>query len=559
MTSPTDIRRLYRLRGVAPTIEAMVDAVAPALDKVADDRLEILTEELDVPAVLIDASINKDEAPHYAALRRTTQRDLSRPSRRPASLLLLAIDDEVYACAFGQGHLLIPSDLKDRRFGLTYAIRRVDPNEVNDIVRHTPGFGQTDITLVPGGTSVRAIGIEEHAQIVRTIGGHLDDRRLTASTRRGTRASSVQGGVGLRLHLGVDGDDLVADIREIARTCREERPRRDLEFVEYITEISDPALITRLEDALDTLLGGPDEGRIVASVPTGQWENHVAARAFGFRINSVEEVTRDGFDLAYVLARARVQRPGARVTALRDGHVAMYDDSRARRADLIRSHRALRWLEADVTVDSRRFHLLDEHWYEVGATYLRTIRASTERLVVDALTDRFPAWDLAHNEHHFCEAVEAERHGHVCMDGKLIKTEVHNGNGVEICDILCPDGTLVVSKRAERAGGLSHLFKQVLVAVQALQYDPAAASEFRARVARESGGHLQLPAGYQPTKVVLAILLKDGRPLTVDTLFPFAQVALLHTARILHKWGVEIEVVGVRGRPCTCSTTGRAA
>ncbi|MER6007428.1 DUF6119 family protein [Nonomuraea angiospora] len=57
-----------------------------------------------------------------------------------------------------------------------------------------------------------------------------------------------------------------------------------------------------------------------------------------------------------------------------------------------------------------------------------------------------------------------------------------------------------------------------------------------------------------PTKVVLAILLKDGTELTADTLFPFAQVALLHTAAVLLAWEVTIEVVSVRSRPCTCDS-----
>lgn len=34
------------------------------------------------------------------------------------------------------------------------------------------------------------------------------------------------------------------------------------------------------------------------------------------------------------------------------------------------------------------------------------------------------------------------------------------------------------------------------------------------------------PEDFTPSKIVFGILLKDGEDLTVDTLFPFAQVAL---------------------------------
>ncbi|MFB6776355.1 DUF6119 family protein [Streptomyces sp. NPDC056352] len=58
-------------------------------------------------------------------------------------------------------------------------IRRVDPALIRDLVSHTPGGGRTDITLVPGGTPVWSLGVQEHAQIVRRLGGQLDGMQLT--------------------------------------------------------------------------------------------------------------------------------------------------------------------------------------------------------------------------------------------------------------------------------------------------------------------------------------------------------------------------------------------
>ncbi|MEV0590857.1 TIGR04141 family sporadically distributed protein [Nonomuraea cavernae] len=551
MTSTTAKRTLYRLKGIAPTIEAMCDALDMAqLISISAD-LEILTDEFGVPAILIDGVFAKTEASWYADLRRTSRRQVSRPCVNPASLLMFALDDEVYAIGYGLGHHLIADRLKDKRFGLRFAIRQVNPAEVNDLVRQTPGSGKTDITLVPGGASVRTFGIEEHAQIVRTIGGRLDGVKLTVSSRTRARVSSAHGGVGLRLHLGVEGSDLLSDAREISRICREERPHPDLEFVEHITEVVDAALIARLAEALDDLLGQPDEGRVAGAVPQGKWDHYLATRAFRIRINSRQGQVGDTFNLPYLLDRLRVQRAGTRVTALSQGKVVLYDDSRTRSDDVIWFSSALRWVEADVALDDRRFFLLDEDWYEIGPAYLATVRDRVQKLIVSSATDDLPAWDLAHDEHRFCEDIENFGRGYLCMDKKLVKTRLHRGNGVEICDVLFPDGTLMMAKRAHRAGALSHLFKQVLVAVQALQHDPEAVAGFRERVAQAPGGW-SLPEGFQPKRVVLAILLKDGTELTADTLFPFAQVALLHTATVLRAWGVTIEVVGVRSRPCAC-------
>ena len=48
-----------------------------------------------------------------------------------------------------------------------------------------------------------------------------------------------------------------------------------------------------------------------------------------------------------------------------------------------------------------------------------------------------------------------------------------------------------------------------------------------------------------PTKVVFAILLKNGESLAADTLFPFSQVTLAHTSRILQSHQIDVEVIGI--------------
>ncbi len=87
----------------------------------------------------------------------------------------------------------------------------MDPGKIRNLVAHTPGGGRTDITLIPGGASVWSLGIVEHAQIVRRLGGHLDDIPLTISRDNPARISSAEGGASLRLRLGVEGADLTAD------------------------------------------------------------------------------------------------------------------------------------------------------------------------------------------------------------------------------------------------------------------------------------------------------------------------------------------------------------
>ncbi|MEV0488687.1 TIGR04141 family sporadically distributed protein [Streptomyces atratus] len=147
------------------------------------------------------------------------------------------------------------------------------------------------------------------------------------------------------------------------------------------------------------------------------------------------------------------------------------------------------------------------------------------------------------------------RPGYVCFDRDNVRTALHRGNGVEICDLLSPEDVLVMVKRAKGSDALSHLFGQAVVAVQTLLHSPEAADGFARKVAAARPGRA-LPEGFRPSKVVFAILLKSGTDLTADTLFPFSQVTLVQTTKMLEAWGIAVEVVGIQATVVPPSRAG---
>ncbi|QDQ11248.1 TIGR04141 family sporadically distributed protein [Streptomyces spectabilis] len=553
--SGTSKRTLYRLTGVAPTVDAMFDVLDPARLEAVGAELDFPEERLGVPALLVTGSFEQPVASWCDEINRTTGCEVSRPVNRSAGLLMLAVDGEVYAVGYDQGFRLVPDRVKDRRFGLSFVIRRVDPAQIRDMVSHTPGGGRTDITLVPGGAPIWSLGVQEHAQIVRRLGGRLDGIQLTIARDDRTKISSVEGGVGLRMRLGIDAAALVADIRAIARVLREEAPTPELEFVEHIVPVKGDDLVTRLEERLDDMLGEPPDGRVAVAVPSDHWDDYGAAQAFATKVHSKDVHLTDDFSLEYVLNRARVQRAGTRFAALRDGTVTLYTHTRAEKGDVIWTSSVLRWIEAEVALSGRRFFLLDGQWYEIGEAYLEMIRSQVERLITGTPSVDLPAWVLGDKERDYNQSVPDLRPGYVCFDRDNVRTTLHRGNGVEICDLLSPDDVLVMVKRAKGSDALSHLFGQAVVAVQTLLHSPEAADRFAQKVAVARPGQA-LPEGFRPSKVVFAILLKNGTDLTADTLFPFSQVTLVQTAKMLEAWGIAVEVVGIQATVAPPSRAG---
>ncbi|MFF7309247.1 TIGR04141 family sporadically distributed protein [Streptomyces sp. NPDC008137] len=542
MASNTAVRTVYRLSRVAPTTDAMLYA----LDLELLDRLDAdphVPEVLGVPAVYVTCGMERTEAPWCEPMSRTTGITVNESVRRTAAVLLLAVDGTVYAIGCDQGYRLIPEHLKDKRFGLSFAIRQMDPNMIRGAVSRPLGQARTDISLVPGGTPAPQLGIRDHSRIVRSLGGYLDDLPLTRSRYTRGKAVSAQGGCGLRVALGVEPEALVSDLRTIARICREDIPHQELEFVDHIVPVSDTAL---LDQSLDDRLGRPADGSVSVCVPAEHHMAYAEATTYTTRINSNNGALRsDDFDLEYVLTRARLAPPGERLKVLREGTVTLARDRRAGAAGTLAVTSALNWLETGVSLGSRRFFLMDGEWYEAGAAYVEECRATVRALFSPSPSVSLPSWADGESENIYNNRVADDRPDWLCLDTKNVANPLRPRDQVEICDLLMPDGTLILVKRAGCSGPLSHLFSQARVAVELLQESAQVRAEFIAKVARLSRGARLLPDDYTPKRIVLAMLLKNRSTLTPDSVFGFSQITIAQTAKALAARGVAVEVIGI--------------
>ena len=543
---------LYRLPSVAPNPDAMFDALietmtAAKLDEIGADIIPIVIASS--PALWTGAQFKNQVAEWCPAASITTGMEISYGNLHPAGLIMIAVDGVTYALGYGAGHRLVADELKDQRFGLRFAVRRVNPREIQDLVRRRPGArGRTDSTVIPGGSPVWALGVMEYAEIVRRLGGPVTGLNVAFSAQD-SRPVRAEGSVGLRMHFGVKPEDLVADIREIARVCAEENPHPALEFVEHIQPVADQRTTGELEAHLDALLGGADpDGEFVPVVPTCALAEFADARAFVIAIGSVASSPVSYLEAEDFLRRTRLQHAGRRIAALRQGRVTMYADERCQ--DRLDSVSAAKWVEASVSLGARRFFLLDGEWYEIGAAYVRAMRTEIAGLFGNAPTLDLPPWRLGldHKERDYNLSVPVLRAGYICLDRDDVRNPLGTTSSLEICDLLGPDDELVHVKHASGSTPLSHLFAQGLVSAQSLLMSADVRKEFAAKVTAAGRGRT-VAEDFTPKKVVYAILLKDGQELTPETLFPFSQVTLAHAARILRSHQIDVEVIGISALP----------
>jgi uncharacterized protein (TIGR04141 family) len=498
------------------------------------------------PAILIGVQGEESACDWCPDAATTTGLDMPYTDSRAGAVLFLAVDGVVYAMTYGSGHTLVPDELKDSRFGLSFTSRGVNPDQLQDLVRRRMNArGRTDITMVPAGAPVRRLEVAEHVEVIRRVGGRAEDLRVTFASRD-DRPVNVQGSVGLRMRFGVSPADLVRDIREVARVCRDEEPHRDLAFIDYIQPVEDGPTKADLDRAFDDLLGRAEAADHVAPVvPLSALDDFPDARSFTVRIGGAQPITYPSLDVDTLLRRARLQRPGDRVAKLRTGSVAMNNDDDGRL--VLVTARADKWLEVSLSLGTRQFFTMEGDWYEIGEAYVRAARAAITSLFAAAPSVNLPPWYLTkgHGERQYNEYVPRVRPGFICLDrDQGVRNPIEpRHNTVEICDLLGPDNELILAKRAEGSAPLSHLFYQGLVAVQTFISGPSEVrDQFRKTVANLGR---ELPADFRPAKVVFAIMLGSGKQLTADTLFAFSQVTLAHAARVLRGYGIDVEVIGI--------------
>jgi uncharacterized protein (TIGR04141 family) len=549
--------RLMTLHRLIPRVRANHDSMWNAYtEHVTEEQLAEMDAAVqrvrvaEAPAIWIGVQGISDRAEWCGDASVTTGLDMPFTDCRSGGVLLIGVDDTAYAMSYGTGYVLIPDKLKDRRFGMSFAVRRLNPEQVSDVVRRRPdGGGRTDSTLVAAGAPVWTLGVTENVEIIRRIGGRAKDLKTTFGARD-DRQANVEGSTGLRTRYAVDPDKLIADIREVERVCREEEPDPALEFVEHVQPVADPDTLADLNGEFEELLGWDADVAaeyLVPVVPGSVLKHYHEARSLTVKIGTTKTTVPNGtLRLDDILHRTRAQGDDARLAALRNGRVSLNSDEGGRQV-LARSD-ADHWLEANLSLGSRRFVLLDGEWFEIGAEYVRTSRDAIARLFPEDPSVTLPAWSLTSGraERDYNEYVAARFPDRfLCLDrNQGMRSPLGARSSLEACDLLGPGNELIHVKRASGSAPLSHLFFQGLVSAETLMASAAAREQFAAAVAALPRGRV-LPEPFRPRKVVYAILLENGRQLSADTLFPFSQASLAHAARTLGMYDIEVEVIGI--------------
>ena len=480
--------------------------------------------------------------------------DLDYQSSEASAVLFVKVDHETYALTYGGGWRLLRGGKVDRDFGLNFALRALDAEEIRHIKRLCfNAKSRVDISVVPSGQALWSFGIREHAELVRQITGkvlsssrvNLSHIRKMAKTRR--VRISIDCADRIRLPLPYSPGHLVGDLREVSRILASYTVDPDLAPLQWIRRLTLDeaeslneawASLFQLLDSFDDSVslayparyhGGPEISRFMGQIGT----------------HSIDTVELGLQDIRDGIAGRDIE---PRIRTLKNGYINGYDEGDS---TIGGDETALHWISAQIDLeDGSRLVLLDGDWYDLTDQY----RHFVDRVINDAFSRRpewsLPAWNLAptrpdggREEKLYNKYVAETCPEFLCLDRKLVRTRVHK-RGFEACDLLGPQHELIhVKKVSSRTGSgpLSHLFAQGIVAIESLtdartwdKFVDLVSSQDHARAAALGRSH-------RPTALVYAIHRSDGL-LTPDRLFTFAKSELASASILFSRLGIPLQV-----------------
>lgn len=471
-------------------------------------------------------------------------------SSSASALLLVRVQQRIFAFTFGFGRSLLDLSRIEQRFGLKVALNRMNPSQLRSL--DTKAFEDlvvTTTTQVSKDAELPSFGVDVSRDILRAATGEPRDKEL---------AKRLSGSDPLVLNLETQAAALGDLCAELLRAHGEETYKDDFGWVDQLMLVRDDAIVAALDDALvNELVSGTVVATHLALPEPISWEELDA-----FQVGGTRNQEYDDLDLDVYLARLGDGRSEITLDRLKSRRVSV----RFARTDRFENRWNLyKCLVSEQRIDDDLYVLIEGRWFSISESLVEEV----DTYVAQVSEPRFelPAAKLGESEGDYNERAAKESGGSLLKLDARVKRPGGASSGIELCDLLTTDGEFIHIKRKSRSATLSHLFAQGSV---------SAATFFSDGVFREAIRQVvrDLPADVVPdesryawldlipdrnaavdrqrycvTYAVVANSRKPGR----DWLPFFSKLNLMHQGRRLQAYGYNVALGRV---PVESESTG---
>lgn len=467
-------------------------------------------------------------------------------------VIFLPVINRTFAVCFGYGSSTLDWAAIEPNFGLRFAARRLNADELNEIrSRRIDATSRTQSVQISAGTELRNFDVALEGEFVRKLVGELDTDGLLFE---GLGAIVATDSVAFKVETDLDrvADVLGMMLREVS----ERHAKDELLFVDSLEPLrSNSAIVEQLEILLastvfegmstglatrldDTKMAGLDQYVLEFSPPDGisiedvdYIEVNRGTRSQGDSVHVLDSMSFAGLRITLADFGRNFGKSGLKIVKLMArGH----DGEPASQMQPLKN-----WLVFEAGDGVRRYILTLGRWFALNEDYTERLNRDLAEIDIVTETLRLPSWDARMHEGPYNLRVATERSDLICLD--TVDVRAGDGDEVEACDLFHEDGYLIHVKRYNGSPTLSQLFSQGSVSAQLIAGDVVYRKGFVAAVTERNTSFVSM-ARSAPQMVTYAIGCTKDRRLPED-LPSFSKVNLRDFAKRLR---------GSKVRPTLC-------
>lgn len=368
-----------------------------------------------------------------------------------AALLLLKIEDRVFALTFGSARFWINKEALDRRFGMMVTLNAVDENSLRSLDREEfETLQRKTRTQTSIQSDIGQFGIDIQRDLLKSVTGKPTDTLL---------AEQLSGSDSLVASMRIDFADLPNKLKELNKLSESDAYRKKgYDWVDHFHRITDPAVIGRLQAALiEDIQVGNFDNIFLSSPTTVDFQEHI-----GFLYPKEREKTSEKHPDLRI--EDYVNRAGAHnitIERLKSDQIRHYRTSDGNFSD--------RFSVYDSIIYEKResdflYTLTDGDFYKIDSDHVKNVEEEIKNICVCSLS--LPDAKIGEIEKDYNERVcNSDPNSFHLLDRKSVSFGGKYSK-IEVCDILTADGKFIHVKPKIKSASLSHLFNQGLVSAQ---------------------------------------------------------------------------------------------
>ncbi|QQS40032.1 MAG: TIGR04141 family sporadically distributed protein [Acidobacteriota bacterium] len=449
-----------------------------------------------------------------------------------SAVLLLRLNEKVFAFVFGYGRSLLNSNAWVRSFGLRATLNRVSPKKLRSIDSKM----YQDLVIT---TRKQTSRISELTSFELDVSRALV-RGVTGDPEGFDRVSRMSGSDGLRIVTEFEIQEIETLLTEIVDAYDDDQYKEHFGWVDNVREV-EPVLVDDLDQQLIDMLNGDigDCDAYLAPVEPIDWES-----VEGFSFTHSQGVSNPELMLTSYLAFLRKKDIEVSIQALKRHRVSVRY-STGGEDDSWNVYDSIVW---ETEYKGSNYALFDGRWFEVDSAFARALYDYIATLEKDdiAFPPAAPMSEGAYND-----GVETATPDRYAVLDAIPMMPTDSASPIEFCDLLSADSRLIHVKKRVNSAALSHLFAQGSVAAELFLRDYGLRARVRDKlheIGKSDFADLVPVDAPDSTayEIVYAVICKPVRSQWPPPLFFFSAVNLRHHAQLLQNMRFRVSLHYIR-------------